>query len=382
MKVYLDNAATTPVDKEVLKAMYPYFIEKYGNASSMHSFGEEARDAVENAREKIAKFINANKNEIIFTSGGTESNNLAIRGITAANPDKKHLITSKIEHPAVLETCKDLQRKGYKVDYIGVNKEGIVNFDELEEKITKDTLLVSIMHVNNEIGTIQDIQKIGNLCKKRGVLFHTDAVQSFGKLNIDVKKMNVDLLSASAHKINGPKGVGFLYVRSGAKVTQTMTGGGQERKLRSGTENVPGIVGFAKATEISLSKMKNSEKVRKLRDKLIDGLMKIFGTRLNGSKEQRIYTNVNVSFDMAEGEAVLLMLDKEGISVSTGSACSSSTLASSHVLKAIGLGDLLAHGSIRLTLGFQNTEKEIDYTLNKIKSVVKKIRKISSTIKI
>lgn len=381
-RVYLDNAATTPIDSAVVKAMEPYFSEKYGNPSSLHSFGMEAREAVETARGKIAKLINANPAEIVFTSGGTESNNLALRGIVAANPDKKHIITSSIEHPAIFETCNELGKKGYKTDYIGVDKDGIVNVDELERKITKDTLIVSIMQVNNEIGAIQDIDRIGAICAKKGVLFHTDAVQSFGKLSIDVRKMNIDTLSASAHKINGPKGVGMLYIKKGVRVLPIVTGGGQERKLRSGTENVPGIVGFGKAAELSSERMKNSAKIEKLRDKLIDGLLKMGGTRLNGSKEKRSYTNVNVSFDMAEGESILLMLDREGIAVSTGSACSSSNLAPSHVLKALGLSDLQAHGSIRMTLGFQNTEKEIDYTLKKIKPVVEKIREISSAIKV
>lgn len=381
-RVYLDNAATTKVDGEVVKAMLPYFSEKFGNPSSLHGFGREAREAVENAREKIAKLINAEKSEIVFTSGGTESNNLAIKGLAEANPEKRHIITSKIEHPAVLETCRELEKRGYHVDYISVNEEGIVNLEELERKITGNTLLVSIMHVNNEIGTIQPIEEIGKICCDKGVYFHSDAVQSFGKLNIDAKKMNISLLSVSGHKINGPKGIGFLYARKGIRIKPLASGGGQEKGIRSGTENVPGIVGFGKTVELSEEKIKQSKSIEKLRDKLISELLNIKGTRLNGSRIERIYNNVNISFEGVEGEALLLMLDKEGVAVSTGSACSSHSLKASHVLKAIGLDDLGAHGSLRLTLGFQNTEKEIKYTIKKIKEAVEKLREISKNIEV
>jgi len=382
MKIYLDNSATTKTDKEVAKAMLPYFSEKYGNPSSLHEFGKEARGAVEETRKKIAELINASSEEIIFTSGGTESDNLAIKGLAMANPEKKHIITSRIEHPAVLETCRELERQGYKVDYISVDKEGIVNLGELKRKITDKTLLVSIMHVNNEIGTIQPIEEIGKVCRKFNVYFHTDAVQSFGKIDINVKKMNISMLSASGHKINAPKGIGFLYARKGIKLNPLLNGGGHEKNIRSGTENVPGIVGLGKACELSSEKMKNSEKVKRLRDKLISELLKTKGARLNGSREERIFNNVNVSFDNVEGEALLLMLDKEGIAASTGSACSSHSLKASYVLKAIGLSDLQAHGSLRLTLGWENTEKEIDYTLEKINENVNKLRKISRNIEI
>ena len=381
--IYFDNAATTQVDGEVARAMSQFFSEKYGNPSSLHSLGRESREAIENSRKKIAEFLNCGPEEIIFTSGGTESNNLAIKGIALAS-NKKHIITSKIEHPAVLETCRELERRGDKVDYISVDKEGIVSLEELKKKINSETMLVSVMHVNNEIGTIQPIEEIGKICKEKKVLFHTDAVQGFGKIKIDVKKMNIDLLSASGHKINAPKGIGFLYVRKGIKIKPVLNGGGQEKGLRSGTENVPGIVAFGKACEIAGKRIKNKEeaKIEKLRDRLISEILKIPGTRLNGSREKRIFNNVNVSFENIEGEALLLLLDKEGICASTGSACSSHSLEPSHVLKAIGLSDLQAHGSLRLTLGFNNNEKEIDYTLEKIKEAVEKLRKISQNIKI
>ncbi|MBM3234336.1 cysteine desulfurase NifS [Candidatus Pacearchaeota archaeon] len=379
MKIYLDNSATTQVDKEVVKAMMPYFSEKFGNPNSLHEFGRDAREAVENARKKIAEMINCEPEEIIFTSGGTESNNLAIKGLIG---EKKHIITSKIEHPSVLETCRELEKQGYKVDYISVDKEGIINIQELKRKISNNTLLVSIMHVNNEIGTIQPLEEIGKICREFGVLFHTDAVQSFGKIKIDVKNINIDLLSASGHKINAPKGVGFLYVKKEIKIKPLVNGGGHEKNLRSGTENVPGIVGFGKACEIADKKMKEKEKIKKLRDKLIQELEKIPGTRLNGSRNLRIFNNVNVSFSGIEGEALVLMLDKEGIATSTGSACSSHSLEPSHVLKAIGLSDLEAHGSLRLSLGWENNEKEINFVIDKIRECVDKLRKISKNIEV
>ena len=381
-KIYLDNAATTKVDEEVVKAMLPYFNKKYGNPSSLHQFGREARDAIEEARGKIAGLINASPEEIIFTSGGTESDNLAIKGLALANPDKKHIITSKIEHPAVLETCRELEKQKYKVDYISVDEQGMINLQEIERKINSETLLVSIMQVNNEIGTIQPIEEIGKICQEKKVYFHTDAVQSFGKLGIDVKKMNILLLSASGHKINCVKGTGFLYVRKGIILKPLLNGGGHEKGLRNGTENVPGIVGFGKACELAEKRMQQAGKIKKLRDKLISELGKIQGTRLNGSKNERIFNNVNVSFDNVEGEALLLLLDKEGIACSTGSACSSHSLKASHVLKAIGLSDLQAHGSLRLTFGWENTKKEMEYTLEKIKKAVNKLRKISKNIEV
>ena len=376
MKVYLDNAATTPVNKEVLKEMLPYLKNKFGNASSIHRFGSETREAVENARKKIAEFINVTPEEIIFTSGGTESNNLVIKGLALANPNKKHIITSKIEHPAVLEVCKEMEKKGYNVDYISVDGEGIVDVGEIKNKIKPDTLIVSIMHVNNETGSIQPIGEIAELCRASRVCFHTDAVQSFGKIKIDGS--NFDFISASGHKINALKGVGILYVKKGLKIKPIFNGGGQERNIRSGTENVPGIVAFGKAVEIAEKEMRQTGKIKELRDRLIAELLKIDGTRLNGSKDRRIFNNVNVSFSDVEGEAVVLLLDEQGIASSTGSACSSHSLEPSQVLKAMGLNDSEAHSSLRLTLGWQNTKKEVDYTIQQIKKIVEKLRRIST----
>ncbi|MEM7817105.1 MAG: cysteine desulfurase family protein, partial [Candidatus Aenigmatarchaeota archaeon] len=347
--IYLDHAATTPLANEIFEAMKPYFSEKFGNASSLHVYGQEARNAVEKARDDIAKFINAKPAEIVFTSGGTESNNLAIKGVAFANKQKgKHIITSKIEHPAVLEPCRWLEKQGWKVTYLPVNSDGIINPADVEKAMTKETVLVSIMHANNEIGTIQPIEEIGKICKKYDVYFHTDAVQSFGKLDINIKRMNLDILSASAHKIYGPKGVGILYVNRDVKIEPTQHGGGHEQGLRSGTENVPGIVGFAKAVELmqKLGK-KEQERQKKLRDKIIKEILKIQGSRLNGSQEKRLANNVNVSFHGIEGEALLLRLSEKGFAVSTGSACSSKSLEPSHVLTALGLKPEEAHGSLR-----------------------------------
>jgi len=372
--IYLDNAATTPVDEEVAKVANEFMIKNYGNASTLYSLGRNARNAVESAREKIAKFLGVSSEEIFFTSGGTESNNLAIKGLALANPDKKHIMTTVIEHPAVMETCRQLERQGYKVDYIPVDKEGIVNVDEIRKKIREDTLIVSVMHVNNEIGTIQPIEEIAEICRLKKVIFHTDAVQSFGKLKIDASKF--DLLSASGHKINAPKGIGFLYVRKGVKINPIIHGGGQEKKIRSGTENVAGIAALKKAVELADKKMKNTAKTKKLQGKLINELLKIPGTRLNGSKEKRIFSNVNISFDDAEGEAIVLLLDEKGICCSTGSACSSTSLKTSPVLRAIGLGDEEAHGSLRISLGWQNTDKEVNYAIKEIKKAVENLRRI------
>ncbi|MBU2634527.1 MAG: cysteine desulfurase [Nanoarchaeota archaeon] len=369
MKVYLDNGATTKVADEVLKEMEPYFLNKYGNASSLHEFGREAKEALEKSREIIAKKINADKDEIIFTSGGSESNNLVLQGL-----GKGHIITTKIEHPSILETCKYLEENGFKVDYLGVNKEGFVDLNELEDKINDKTLLVSIMHANNEIGTVQDLKKIGEICKKHDVLFHSDAVQSFTKEDIDVKKMNLDLVSLSSHKIHGPKGIGALYVRKDLKLDKLLHGGHHEFDLRAGTENIPGIVGFAKAS--SLIKKEDIKKIRILRDKLIKELLKIENTQLNGSKN-RLCNNVNIAFNFIEGESLLLHLDNKGIAVSTGSACSSQSLEPSHVLLAIGLKHEIAHGTIRFTLSKYINEKDIDYTIKCVKEIVENLRRIS-----
>ncbi|MGB9708280.1 MAG: cysteine desulfurase NifS [Candidatus Pacearchaeota archaeon] len=378
-RIYLDHAATTPLAEEVLEAMKPYFSEKFGNASSLHSFGVEAREAVENSRKIAAKFLGARPNEIIFTSGGTESNNLAIKGVAFANKAKgNHIITSKIEHHAIEEPCKWLEKNGFKVTYLNVDKDGLVNPRDVEKAITKDTILVSIMHANNEIGTIEPIEEIGKICKKHKVYFHTDAVQSFGKIPIDVKKMNIDLLSASSHKLYGPKGVGLLFIKPDVKIEPVQHGGGHEQGLRSGTENVPGIVGFAKAIELAEKTMKSeAERQTKLRDKLINNILKIGDSQLNGHATQRLPNNCNFSFKGIEGEALLIRLNEKGIAVSTGSACSTKSLAPSHVLTAIGLTAEQAHGSLRITLGKDNTEKDIDYTIEQLKNIINSLRKIS-----
>lgn len=378
-RIYLDHAATTPLAPEVFEAMKPYFFEKFGNASSLHSFGQEARDAVENSRKIAAKFLGARPNEIVFTSGGTESNNLAIKGIAFANKTRgNHIITSKIEHHAILEPCHWLEKHGFKITYLNVDEDGLVNPADVKKAITKDTILVSIMHANNEIGTIEPIEEIGKICKKHKVYFHTDAVQSFGKIPIDVKKMNIDLLTASSHKLYGPKGVGLLYLNQNVKIEPILHGGGHESGMRSGTENVAGIVGFAKAIELARARMKaEAERETKLRDKLINEILKIQGTQLNGHPLQRLPNNVNVSIKGIEGEALLIRLNEKGIAVSTGSACSTKSLEPSHVLKAIGLTDEEAHGSLRITLGKDNTEQEINYFLELLPKIVKSLRKIS-----
>ncbi len=377
MKVYLDHGATTPVDKEVVKAIAPYYTSKFGNASSLHEFGQKAKEALENAREVIAKKLNSDPKEIVFTGSGSESDNLAIKGVAYASKDKgNHIITSKIEHPAVLETCKALEKEGFNVTYISVDKEGFVDIEELKKSITNKTILVSIMHANNEIGTIIPIEKIGNICKEKNIYFHTDAVQSFTKVPIDVKKMNIDLLSLSAHKIHGPKGIGALFVKNGTKIQKIIHGGHQENNKRAGTENIPGIVGFAKAVE--LANEEHIDYMAKLRDKLIENLEKISNSQLNGPRgNKRLCNNVNFSFHFIEGESALLRLDMKGIAVSTGSACSSQSLTPSHVLTAIGLKPEIAHGSLRFTLGRENTEKEIDYVLKVLPKIVEELREIS-----
>lgn len=377
MKVYLDHAATTPVDKEVLEAMLPFFDEKFGNASSLHAYGREAREALEKSREDVAKLINADADEIIFTGSGTESDNLAIKGI-AFKHGKGHIITSKIEHPAVLETCKYLEKKGFDVTFLPVDKYGLVKPEDVENAIRDDTILISIMHANNEIGTIEPIEEIGEIAKKHGIIFHTDAVQSAGKIEIDVKKINVDLLSMSSHKIYGPKGVGALYVRRGIKLEPVLHGGGHEKGLRSSTENVAGIVGFAKACEICRRRMReDAKKITRLRDKIIKEVLKIEESYLTGHPIKRLPNNASFYFKGIEGESLVLMLDAKGIATSTGSACSSKKLQASHVLLAIGIRPEDAHGSLRVTLGRENTEEEIDYFLEVLPEVVEELRKIS-----
>jgi cysteine desulfurase len=376
MKVYLDNGATAMVAPEVIGAMMPYFSEKYGNASSLHTFGREAKEALDKARAIIAQKLNASPEEIIFTSGGTESDNLAIKGIAYAHKDRgNHIITTKIEHPAVLSACATLEKEGFKVTYIDVDKEGIVKLEQLTKAITDKTILVSVMHANNEIGTIQPIKEIGELCRKHKIFFHTDAVQSFTKVPLDVKKVNVGLISLSAHKIHGPKGVGVLFVKKGTKLKKWADGGGHEFRMRAGTENISGIVGFARAAE--LAGEKQVTQMTKLRDKLIDGLLVIPHTQLNGSRTERLCNNANISFHYVEGESFLMYLDEAGIAVSTGSACSSHSLQPSHVLMALGLKAETAHGAIRFTLSKYTTEEEIEYTIKTVKEVVEKLRKFS-----
>lgn len=377
MKVYLDNGATTMVDKEVEKAMLPYFTKIYGNAFSLHTFGQEAKQALEKSREIIAKKINADPNEIIFTSGGTESDNLAIKGVAHALKDKgNHIITTKIEHHAVENSCKALEKEGLKVTWLNVDKEGFVDLEQLKNSITDKTILVSIIHGNNEIGTIQDIETIGKICKEKNVYFHIDAVQSFTKVPIDVKKQNITLASFSAHKLHGPKGIGALYIKKGTKIKKLSDGGSQESNLRAGTENIPYIVGFAKAVEIA--KQEDCKKMQELRDYFIEKVEKeIPEVKLNGSREKRLCNNVNIIFKYIEGEALLLKLDDRGIAVSTGSACSSRDLKPSHVLIAIGLHPALAHGSIRFTLSKFTTKEELDYTIKSLKEAVAELRSIS-----
>lgn len=372
MKVYLDNGATTQVDKDVIKVMQEAMVRDYGNPSSLHKFGEHAKSLLEESRRIVAKAINAHPDEIFFTSGGTESNNLAIRGILEKS-GKKHFITTKIEHPSVTNQGKELEKKGYKVSYLNVDKEGFISLQNLESKITKDTGVVAIIHGNNEIGVIQNIKKFGELCEKKKVALHVDAVQSFTKVPIDVKECKLTSMAMSSHKIHGPKGVGAVYLKRGVRVQSLVYGGHQENNVRPGTENLPGIVGFAKAVEIG----QPVAKIQKLRDKLIEGLLNIPNTVLNGSKEHRLCNNVNISFKKIEGESILMMLNMAGIAVSTGSACSSQSLEPSHVLIAMGLKHGDAHGSIRFTLSKYTTEKEIDYTVKEVAKVVEKLRRMS-----
>ncbi len=372
--IYLDNAATTVVAPEVMKAMEPYFTEKYGNASSLHHKGQEAKMALNEAREVIAKSLGAKFDEIYFTSGGTESNNWALKDLFFVNRDKKHIITTKIEHDCVLESCKFLEKMGAEVTYLDVDSEGFIDLEQLKNLIRDDTLVVSIIHGNNEIGTIQDLKSIGEICKSKGVYFHTDACQSYTKVNLDVNKMGLDLVTLNAHKIHGPKGVGALYVRKGVKLGVYIVGGGQEKGMRSGTENIAGIVGFAKA--VKLAKSKHVKYISSLRDKLIKGILKIPDVRLNGPVD-RLCNNINVSFKYIEGESIGAYLDVKGICSSTGSACSSTKLEASHVLKAIGLSDLDSHGSIRLSLSRFNTVDEVEKVLEVLPGIVEKLRRIS-----
>lgn len=373
--IYLDNGATTQVDPRVLDAMRPFLTKSYGNASSIHHLGVAAKEALEKSRKIIAEAINAQPEEIIFTSGGTESNNIALKGIIFGNK-KKHIITTKIEHDCILDTCQWLEKQGCTVTYLDVDKDGFVNPEDLKNAITKDTVLVSIIHGNNEIGTIQNLTELSKICKEANVYFHTDACQSFTKTELDVQKQNLDLVTLNAHKIHGPKGVGVLYVRKGTKLSAWQHGGGHEFGLRSGTENIPGIVGFAESVKLAM-KDKHNDYMKNLRDKLIKGCLEIPRSKLNGPRENRLCNNVNISFLGIEGEAIGGHLDSKGICSSSGSACSSKQLEASHVLKGIGLSDEEAHGSLRLTLSRFNTESEVDYLLSVLPEIVTVLRKIS-----
>lgn len=378
-RIYLDYAATTPVDKRVSKVMLPYFGDEFGNTMSLHSFGQEAKFALDQSRQVLADLINAEPNEVVFTSSATESNNLALKGIAFANKNKgNHIIISSIEHACVMESARWLKSQGFEITKLPVDKYGLVNPDDARKAITNKTIIVSVMHANNEIGTIEPIAEIGKICREKGVYFHTDAAQSFGKIPIDVKKMNIDLLTASSHKMYGPKGIALLYIREGVKIEPILHGGGQENGMRSSTINVPAIVGFAKSAEICKKEMKSeSQRLARLRDKLIKGILKINGARLNGHPKNRLPNNVNVSFPFIEGESLVISLDMEGIACSTGSACSSIKLEPSYVLLAIGLKPEEAHGSLRISLGRFTTGKEIEYFLKVLPKVIKKIRAIS-----
>ncbi|PJA62431.1 MAG: cysteine desulfurase NifS [bacterium (Candidatus Ratteibacteria) CG_4_9_14_3_um_filter_41_21] len=383
-RIYLDYAATTPTAPEVVEAMLPYFTDRFGNPSSIHSFGQEGKAAIEEAREKIANLIGAKQEEIIFTSGGTESNNSALKGVAYANQHKgNHIITTPLEHHAIIEPCNFLEKSGFKVTYLPVDKDGLLNPEEVKKAITTKTILISAMHANNEIGTIEPIAEIGRIARERDIYFHTDAVQTFGHLPINVDELNVNLLSISAHKLCGPKGMGALYVKKGTRMVSFMHGGEQERRRRASTENVPGIVGFGKAVEIAEEKMEEEAKeLTILRDKLIKGIFeKIDHVCLNGHPTKRLPNNINVSIEFVEGESMLLNLDMEGIAASTGSACSSSSLEPSHVLLSLGLSPELAHGSLRFTLGRYTKEEEIDYVLEILPKIVDKLRSMSPLYK-
>jgi len=376
--IYLDHAATTPVRPEVFDAMRPYFLERFGNPSSLHSYGLDARVGVERARQQIASAIGADPQEIIFTSGGTESDNLALRGVLQRGGKKDHIITSAIEHPAVLETCKFIERLGHEVTYLSVDREGRINPAEVEDAIQENTRLISIMHANNEIGSIQPIAEVGAIAAAHGIYMHTDAVQSVGKIPVNVKKLNVQMLSISSHKIYGPKGVGCLYVQKGTKLTPLVFGGGHERGLRSGTENVSGIVGFGEAMRLAIEDFTDNARIQKLRDALIDAVLReIPSTQLNGGRVHRLPNNANFSFSYIEGESLLLRLNAKGIAGSTGSACSSKKLEPSHVLLAIGLSPVDAHGSLRLTLGRETTDADVRYVLEVLPGIVNELRQMS-----
>lgn len=378
--IYLDNAATTRTAQEVVDAMIPYFTENYGNPSSIYEMGQRSKEAITKARGQIADVLGAKAEEIYFTAGGSEADNWALKATFEAYKTKgNHIITTKIEHHAVLHTCEYLEKQGAKITYLDVDENGIVKTEDLEKAITPETILISIMFANNEIGSIQPIKEIGMIAREHNILFHTDGVQAFGQVPIDVDEMNIDMLSSSGHKINGPKGIGFLYIRKGVKIRSFVHGGAQERKRRAGTENVPAIVGYGTAAERAFRTMEErTDKERKLRDYFIGRILEeIPYVRLNGDAVKRLPNNVNVSFRFIEGESLLIMLDMKGIAASSGSACTSGSLDPSHVLLAIGLPHEIAHGSLRMTLGEETTKEELDYTLEQIKEIVSRLRELS-----
>ena len=384
-KIYLDNASTTFVTNEVLNEMMPYFTNIYGNAQSVHSFGRDAKQALDVARERIAKSIGCKPNEIYFTSGATESNNWALKGLAEKfeKTDKKHIITSQIEHPSILETCKYLEKKGFKVTYLPVDEDGLVSLAELIHHLNSKTLVVSIMSANNEIGTIQNLKAIAQTVKEKGVYFHTDATQAIGAVNIDVKSMGIDMLTLSGHKINGPKGIGVLYVSNDVEIEPFMHGGHQEGDYRAGTVNVPGAVGLGKACEIATRDIIiNSQKLRRMRDYFVDKVMQTIPyVKLNGHKFQRLPNSINLSFGMVEAEALMMMLDLEGIAVSVGSSCSAGSVEPSYVLQALKLSPELQSGTIRITISKNITKEQIDFVVEKLDTIVKKLRAISPLTK-
>ncbi len=383
-RIYLDHAATTPVRPEVVKAMLPFFAESFGNPSSIHSYGQESRQALEEARVRVAKLIGAAGEEIVFTGGGTEADNLAIKGVAFANEERgDHIITGPIEHHAVLEACKFLEKRGFRITLLPVDGHGLVDPRDVRKAITDKTILISVMHGSNEVGTIEPIGEIGEVAREAGVCLHTDAVQTVGHIPVNVDELKVDLLSMSAHKLNGPKGVGALYVRKGTRIVSLLHGGGQEKRRRAGTENVSAIVGFGKAAEIAAGEMEEEAKrLSSLRDRLIKGLEeRIDDILLNGHPGMRLPNNVNVSIEFAEGEAMLLNLDLEGICVSTGSACSSGSLEASHALLALGLSPAQAHASLRFSLGHGNTEEDVERVLEVLPGIVKRLRAMSPMLK-
>ena len=378
--IYFDNAATTKLDEKVLEEMLPYMKEYYGNASSIYKLGRESKKAIEESREKIANILNCKPSEIYFTAGGSESDNTAIKGIAHFYKNKgNHIITSKIEHPAVLETCKELEKEGFEVTYLSVDENGLISLEELKDSIKANTILISIMFANNEIGTIQPIKEIGKIAKDNDIYFHTDAVQAVGSIKIDVQELNIDSLSLSGHKFYGPKGIGALYVKSGVNFKKYISGGHQEKNKRAGTENVPGIVGIGKALELAYASLEeHNKKIKKLRDYYEEKIIeKIPYIKLNGDREKRLPGNSNISFRFIEGEGLLLNLDIKGICASSGSACTSGSLDPSHVLLAIGLPHEIAHGSLRISIGKYNTKEEIDYLIENLVEIVNRLREMS-----